>query len=33
MGRGVGKDVTDFKKGDPVILHPLISGTGGTCLD
>ena len=29
----VGKDVTDFKKGDPVILHPLISGTDGTCLD
>ena len=29
----VGKDVTEFKKGDPVILHPLISGTDGTCLD
>ena len=29
----VGKDVTEYKKGDPVILHPLISGTGGTCLD
>ena len=29
----VGKDVTNFKKGDPVILHPLISGTDGTCLD
>ena len=29
----VGKDVTTFKKGDPVILHPLISGTDGTCLD
>ena len=29
----VGSDVTEFKKGDPVILHPLISGTGGTCLD
>jgi NAD+-dependent secondary alcohol dehydrogenase Adh1 len=29
----VGKDVTGFKKGDPVILHPLISGTDGTCLD
>ena len=28
----VGKDVTEFKKGDPVILHPLISGTDGTCL-
>ena len=26
----VGKDVTEFKKGDPVILHPLISGTDGT---
>ena len=22
-----------LKKGDPVILHPLISGTDGTCLD
>jgi len=29
----VGKDVTGFSKGDPVILHPLISGTNGTCLD
>ena len=29
----VGKDVTNFKKGDQVILHPLISGTDGTCLD
>ena len=28
----VGKDVSNFKKGDPVILHPLISGTNGTCL-
>jgi len=28
----VGKDVSNFKKGDPVILHPLISGTDGTCL-
>jgi len=28
----VGKDVTGFKKGDAVILHPLISGTDGTCL-
>ncbi len=25
----VGSDVEGFKKGDPVILHPLISG--GTC--
>ena len=29
----VGKDVTGFKKGDAVILHPKVSGTGGTCLD
>jgi NAD+-dependent secondary alcohol dehydrogenase Adh1 len=29
----VGKDVTGFKKGDPVILHPIISGTDGTCLN
>ena len=28
----VGPDVTNFKVGDPVILHPLISGTDGTCL-
>ena len=28
----VGKDVVGFKKGDPVILHPIISGTDGTCL-
>jgi NAD+-dependent secondary alcohol dehydrogenase Adh1 len=28
----VGKDVTNFKKGDQVILHPLISGTDGTLL-
>jgi len=28
----VGADVTNFKKGDAVILHPLISGTDGTCL-
>ena len=28
----VGADVTTFKKGDAVILHPLISGTDGTCL-
>jgi len=28
----VGQDVSNFKKGDPVILHPLISGTNGTCL-
>jgi len=28
----VGADVSNFKKGDPVILHPLISGTDGTCL-
>ena len=27
----VGSDVEGFKKGDPVILHPLISG--GTCLN
>ena len=29
----VGKDVTGFKKGDPVILHPTSSGTDGTCLN
>ena len=29
----VGKDVEGFKKGDAVILHPKVSGTGGTCLD
>ena len=28
----IGSDVTNFKVGDPVILHPLIDGTGGTCL-
>ena len=28
----IGSDVCNFKKGDAVILHPLISGTGGTCL-
>ena len=28
----IGSDVTNFKKGDAVILHPLISGTDGTCL-
>ncbi|MDA8603703.1 NAD(P)-dependent alcohol dehydrogenase [Alphaproteobacteria bacterium] len=28
----IGSDVTNFKVGDPVILHPLISGTDGTCL-
>ncbi len=28
----VGSDVSNFKKGDAVILHPLISGTDGTCL-
>ena len=29
----VGKDVVGFKKGDPVILHPIISGTDGTSLE
>ena len=28
----VGSDVEGFKKGDSVILHPIISGTNGTCL-
>ena len=28
----IGSDNTGFKVGDPVILHPLISGTDGTCL-